>query len=467
MSNYKTAKFSFNSATLNQLLIEIALDFGICAIWESSAARNEALETSSSFKAARYTYCILETEKRILVDAECKLSEQEYQRYFEQLPDFSDLDFPCGSIGVIAYDLLAQFDRIRNFSSNKKTPLFEVITPAIALVIDKQNQEIRLLVQSDLDLGKLSAKLQASILHAESIIDRQEGRCNNLSPLTIDPKAPAFIEKVLKLKDYIAAGDAYQIVLSLILSTKFNSSRRPDTLQAYLRLRESNPSPFHFYMRMQQLELLGASPELMLRFTRQNSGQAGFQLEMRPVAGTIPRGNTSELDQLQALTLKEHLKERAEHVMLVDHVRNDIGRVAKFGSVKVTDLLSVESYQNVHHLVSGVSGELLQSKNLFDAILSCLPIATLTGTPKLRAMEIISELEEQPRGIWGGMFFRAQSASDLEAAVIIRAAEIYENEIQIRAGAGIVYDSVPEREYEECLWKAQAVVNAFGFKICK
>jgi anthranilate synthase component 1 len=263
-----------------------------------------------------------------------------------------------------------------------------------------------------------------------------------------------FIRTVEKIKEYIMAGDAFQTVPSLRLELEPGV----EPLNIYRALRRVNPSPYMYFLRMrglhsEEMTVLGSSPEMLVRVT-------GRKLEYRPIAGTRKRGR----DEAEDLKLEQELlhdeKERAEHVMLVDLGRNDVGRVSEFGTVKVRDLMFVERYSHVMHLVSAVEGTLRQGLTPVDAFAACFPAGTLTGAPKVRAMEIIEEVEPVRRGIYGGSVLYADFAGNLDSCIAIRTMLVKGKKAYVQAGAGIVADSVPESEYQECLNKAQALVRA-------
>ena len=263
-----------------------------------------------------------------------------------------------------------------------------------------------------------------------------------------------FIRTVDKIKEYIMAGDAFQTVPSLRLELEPGV----EPLHVYRALRRVNPSPYMYFLRMrglhsEEMTVLGSSPEMLVRVT-------GRKLEYRPIAGTRKRGR----DEAEDLKLEQELlhdeKERAEHVMLVDLGRNDVGRVSEFGTVKIRDLMFVERYSHVMHLVSAVEGTLRQGLTPVDAFAACFPAGTLTGAPKVRAMEIIEEVEPVRRGIYGGSVLYADFAGNLDSCIAIRTMLVKGKKAYVQAGAGIVADSVPESEYQECLNKAQALVRA-------
>jgi anthranilate synthase component 1 len=258
-----------------------------------------------------------------------------------------------------------------------------------------------------------------------------------------------FIRTVEKIKEYIFAGDVFQCVPSLRLELE------PDVapFDIYRALRRVNPSPYMYFLRMRGMTVLGSSPEMLVRVT-------GQKLEYRPIAGTRRRGPDEATDLRLENELRNDEKERAEHVMLVDLGRNDVGRVSEFGTVKVRDFMFVERYSHVMHLVSSIEGTLRRDLSPVDALAACFPAGTLTGAPKVRAMEIIEEVEPVRRGIYGGSVLYADFAGNLDSCIAIRTMLVKGRKAYVQAGAGIVADSVPESEYQECLNKAQALVRA-------
>jgi anthranilate synthase component 1 len=245
------------------------------------------------------------------------------------------------------------------------------------------------------------------------------------------------------------AGDVFQAVPSLRLELEPGVA----PFNIYRALRRVNPSPYMYFLRMDDLTILGSSPEMLVRVT-------GKKLEYRPIAGTRKRGKDEAEDQRLEQELRHDEKERAEHVMLVDLGRNDVGRVSEYGTVRVRDLMFVERYSHVMHLVSAVEGTLRGDLSPVDAFAACFPAGTLTGAPKVRAMQIIEEVEPVRRGIYGGSIFYADFAGNLDSCIAIRTMLMKGRKAYVQAGAGIVADSVPESEYQECLNKTQALVRA-------
>ncbi len=259
-----------------------------------------------------------------------------------------------------------------------------------------------------------------------------------------------FETAVVAAKERIAAGDCYQVVLS----QRFTKKVAAAPVSIYRALRATNPSPYMYLMGLDQEWVIGASPETLIRCQ-------GSRLDYRPIAGTRPRGRDEAEDLLLGRELRSDAKEVAEHVMLVDLGRNDLGRVAAYGSVKVEKLMAVERYSHVQHLVTQLGAELREPLDRFDALASCFPAGTVTGAPKVSAMEIIRELEPEPRGVYAGAVFYADYAENLDSCIAIRTIVLGENgQASVQAGAGVVADSVPSREYEETINKARALFRA-------
>jgi anthranilate synthase component I len=261
----------------------------------------------------------------------------------------------------------------------------------------------------------------------------------------------AYLDAVNRAKQYIVDGDAFQVVLS----QRFELAADLDPLDVYRVLRASNPSPYMYLLRFDDLDVVGSSPEVLVKV---EDGRA----LMHPIAGTRPRGATPEDDARLAAELLADPKERAEHVMLVDLGRNDLGRVCRPGTVDVVDLLEVERYSHVMHLVSTVVGEVREELTALDVLCACFPAGTLSGAPKVRAMEIIESLEPTRRGVYGGVVGYVDVGGDMDTAIAIRTLVLRQGRAYVQAGAGIVADSVPELEDQECRNKAAAVLGAVG-----
>jgi anthranilate synthase component 1 len=258
-----------------------------------------------------------------------------------------------------------------------------------------------------------------------------------------------FERAVETIKEHIAAGDCYQAVLSQRFSTEVSAS----PLEIYRALRATNPSPYMYFLRLGEEAIVGASPEMLVRCR-------GAELEYRPIAGTRPRGANEAEDARLGAELRADAKEVAEHLMLVDLGRNDLGRVAAFGSVEVRELMTVERYSHVQHLVTSLFARLNDSADCFDALAACFPAGTVTGAPKVRAMQIIDALEPDRRGLYAGAVLYLDYAGNLDSCIAIRTVRIRGGRAEVQAGAGVVADSVPAREYEETVNKARAMLRA-------
>ncbi len=263
----------------------------------------------------------------------------------------------------------------------------------------------------------------------------------------------AYIAAVVKSKEYIAAGDMMQVQIGQRLKKRYTES----PLSLYRALRSLNPSPYMYFYDMGDFQIVGASPEILVR---QEQTSEGAKVTIRPLAGTRPRGATPELDKALEQELSSDPKERAEHLMLIDLARNDIGRIAQIGSVKVTDAFVIERYSHVMHIVSNVEGRLLPGVGNLDVLRATFPAGTLTGAPKIRAMELIDELEPVKRGIYGGACGYLSFAGDMDVAIAIRTGIVKDNTLYVQAAAGVVADSIPEMEWKETEHKARALIRA-------
>ena len=263
----------------------------------------------------------------------------------------------------------------------------------------------------------------------------------------------SYLAAVVKSKEYIAAGDMMQVQIGQRLKKRYTES----PLSLYRALRSLNPSPYMYFYDMGDFQIVGASPEILVR---QEHTPEGAKVTIRPLAGTRPRGATPELDKALEAELSADPKERAEHLMLIDLARNDIGRIAQTGSVKVTDAFVIERYSHVMHIVSNVEGLLKPGTSNLDVLRATFPAGTLTGAPKVRAMELIDELEPVKRGIYGGACGYLSFAGDMDVAIAIRTGIVKDNTLYVQAAAGVVADSVPEMEWRETEHKARALIRA-------
>ncbi len=260
---------------------------------------------------------------------------------------------------------------------------------------------------------------------------------------------PQYLAAVRKAKVYIRAGDIFQVVPS----QRFSARTSADPFEIYRALRVVNPSPYLYFLKLDDVSVVGSSPEMLLKVQDHNAFY-------RPIAGTLPRGRNEKEDRELETKLLADPKERAEHIMLVDLGRNDLGRVCEYGSVKVERLMFVERYSHVMHLVSSLRGRLREGVDVFDALMACFPAGTLSGAPKVRAMEIIDELEPTRRGLYAGAVLYLDFSGNLDSCIALRTLVAKNGRVYIQAGGGVVADSVPEHEFQETVNKARALVAA-------
>ncbi len=308
-------------------------------------------------------------------------------------------------------------------------------------------------VTADDDLESLYQFACAKISFLERELERSLSVARTAGAASLEVRSnqtkEAFEDKVRAAKEYIAAGDIYQVVLS----QRFESQVDADPFTVYRALRHVNPSPYMYFVRMGGVSVVGSSPEMLVRVE-------GDRVETHPIAGTRPRGRTADEDVRLAEELKRNEKERAEHVMLVDLGRNDIGRVCQYGTVRVPQFMGLERFSHVMHLTSVVEGKLAEDRDRLDALVSCFPAGTVSGAPKVRAMQIIRELEPSGRGLYAGAVGYLDFAGNLDFCIAIRTVIMSEGRAFVQAGAGIVMDSNPAAEYEETRDKARALLRA-------
>ncbi|MDX1499462.1 MAG: anthranilate synthase component I family protein [Woeseiaceae bacterium] len=362
-------------------------------------------------------------------------------------PDVEGLPFDGGLVGVSGYDVVRLFERLpRDTERQASIPDAAFVAPASLLVFDHLTRRVALL-----HAGSEAERRQLR----EEVIRRLRGPVPAANgPVEISPAEASFSERefserVEACKDYIAAGDIYQIVLSVLFRGRSNVA----PFEVYRALRLLNPSPYMFFFEFGQLKVVGSSPEALVRLH-------GRTASLRPIAGTLPRGATRAEDVANEEALLADPKEAAEHVMLVDLARNDLGRVATAGSVYVEPYRAIERYSHVMHIVSGVQGELAPDRDQFDLFAASFPAGTLVGAPKVRAMEIIEEMEAVGRGLYAGTAGYFGSRGDMDQAITIRTLVFDGDEYSFQAGAGIVADSVPANEYREVLAKSAILRRA-------
>jgi anthranilate synthase component 1 len=352
-----------------------------------------------------------------------------------------------GLVGYAAYDVVRFFERLPVPAGRQpEVPALHYVAPRSLLVFDHLTRGIALLhAGSEDERQRLRREIIQALRGALPSFARR-GRCG---PASASSGRAEYMAGVGRVKEFIAAGDVYQ----LVLSTRFAGRHELDPFQAYRALRLINPSPYLYYCALGEVTVVGSSPEALVRLKDRTA-------QLRPIAGTRPRSDDPALDRARAAELRADPKENAEHVMLVDLARNDLGRVARAGTVAVDPYRSIERYSHVMHMVSGVNGELAEGRDAFDLFAAAFPAGTLVGAPKVRAMQIIDELEPVSRGLYGGTVGYFGARGDMDHAITIRTLVFRGDEYSYQAGAGIVADSVPESEHAEVLAKSGAMARA-------
>ncbi len=373
------------------------------------------------------------------------------------VPDPSLPRFAGGAVGYFGYDLVRSWERLPNRPSDDLgLPTCGLAVAGTVVIFDHVRHTMKIVANAAVD-GDGGAAYRRAVADIERVYERlrmpvvtPQGAGRIHPAMDTDMPVATFLQAVERAKEYIRAGDVFQVVLSRRFSAAVEDV---DALDIYRALRTVNPSPYMFFLDFDDVKIIGSSPELLVRLD-------GDVVETRPLAGTRPRGATDNDDRALEAQLLADEKERAEHVMLVDLGRNDLGRVCDYGTVRVTDLMSVERFSHVMHIVSDVQGRLREGLDAIDVLRACFPAGTVTGAPKVRAMEIIDELEPVARGPYAGAVGYLGFSGNMDTAITIRTIVMSGNRAYIQAGAGIVADSVPEREYVETVNKAKALVRA-------
>ncbi len=380
-------------------------------------------------------------------------------KHYQFIPDPSLPPLVGGLVGYIGYELVQQFEDVK--FKNKKglaVPDAVLFFPTNLVVFDHIKHQLKLIHLAIVrgsperayrkalcELRAMQTKLNQTIRNNTQVKKYQ----NKPAELKSNVGQKQFEHIVQKAKQHIRAGDCIQIVLS----QRFSLGYVVDDFKLYRALRSLNPSPYMFYFHHRNFSLVGSSPEMLAKKT-------GRSAEVRPIAGTRPRGETEKEDLAYEIALRASRKEMAEHLMLVDLGRNDLGRVCDPKSVKVNNFARIERYSHVMHLVSDIVATLKQGKNAFDLLRASFPAGTVTGAPKIRAMQIIDELENEKRGPYAGSLGYFSLTGDMDMCITIRTIVIYQKQAYVQAGAGIVNDSVPHREYQETINKAKALLQA-------
>ncbi|MEM8556019.1 MAG: anthranilate synthase component I, partial [Pseudomonadota bacterium] len=369
-------------------------------------------------------------------------------------------DLPAASAGLfgyLGYDMIRLVERLPDVNPDPLgLPDARLMRPSVVAVLDQVKGEVILVAPawagSGLSARAAYAQAAERVMDALRDLDRQPGvETRGLGEATPDPEEPqsnftkdAYFDAVRRAKDYIRAGDIFQVVPSQRWTQEFELP--PFAL--YRSLRRTNPSPFMFFFNFGGFQVVGASPEILVRVF-------GREVTIRPIAGTRPRGATPEEDKALEADLLGDQKELAEHLMLLDLGRNDTGRVSKIGTVRPTEEFIVERYSHVMHIVSNVVGELSEDHDALSALLAGLPAGTVSGAPKVRAMEIIDELEPEKRGVYGGGVGYFAANGDMDMCIALRTAVVKDSKLYIQAGGGVVYDSDPEAEWQETVRNAR------------
>jgi anthranilate synthase component 1 len=370
--------------------------------------------------------------------------------------------FSGGAVGYAAYDAVRYVEHLPNPPpDDRRLPDLCFALYDRMVIFDHLNKTIAVVAHAHVDPADPARSYREACARVDKMVERLQQGVADLQLTDIAPAgevrrscqsnfAPrAFEAAVERCKEYIRAGDIFQVVLS----QRFQTETRARPFDIYRTLRVVNPSPFMFYLKAGPLCLVGSSPEIMVRVE-------GDRVTIRPLAGTRRRGKTEEEDEKLATELLADPKERAEHIMLVDLGRNDVGRVARYSTVNLSDVMTVERYSHVMHICSNVTGRLEEARSAFDALRACLPAGTLSGAPKVRAMEIIDELEPCRRGPYGGAVGYIDFSGNMDTCITLRTLVLVGQTVYFQAGAGIVADSIPEREREETENKAMGLLRA-------
>lgn len=378
-----------------------------------------------------------------------------------KVPHIDGIEAPiAGLVGSLGYDMIRLVEHLPNKPpSYTQLPDSILMRPTMLAVFDNVFDSLTL---AAIVRPKDCVSAQDAYSRAQDDLGAADNALKGAVPAINEPKqtAPAkpptsntvrgaYLGMVKRAQDYIAAGDIFQVVLSQRFSMPFSLSG----FSLYRALRRTNPAPFLFHLKFGNSDLIGSSPEILVRVRK-------GEVTIRPIAGTRPRGRDAEEDEALAQDLLQDTKERAEHLMLLDLGRNDVGRIAERGSVEVTQSYSIERYSHVMHIVSNVVGTLKKNLDTISALFAGFPAGTVSGAPKIRAMEIIDELEQDARGPYAGAVGYFGVDGDLDSCIVLRTALLHQGTLHIQAGAGIVADSVPEAEYAECEHKAKAIVTA-------
>ncbi len=403
-------------------------------------------------KWARYSIIGLPTDKKISLSKNPLDQIDDFLKSIDVKKNKALPEFHGGLVGYFSYETIREIEGKLKKSTKPKLKyddislmisdeviIFDNIKKSLFIVVNGQEDE------KSACLSRIDEIHNKLLEPSKDVNKKIKNKINFSSSVAKDE----YLNSIKKIKDYIVEGDVMQVVYGQELTTPFEGS----PIDLYKSLRKLNPSPYMYFLKIDDLHIVGASPEILVRL--QNN-----EVTVRPIAGTIKRGKNEKEDNELASKLKNDPKEIAEHLMLIDLGRNDVGRIAKIGSVKTTEQMKIEKYSHVMHLVSNVIGELDDGYSSIDVLKATFPAGTLSGAPKVRAMEIIDELEPDRRGVYGGAIGYLSWTGNMDLAIAIRTAVIQAQELSVRAGGGVVYDSDPEAEYQESLNKAQSIIKA-------
>ena len=403
-------------------------------------------------KWARYSIIGLPTDQKISLSKNPLDQIDDFLKNIEVKKNKALPEFHGGLVGYFSYETIREIEGKLKESPKPKLK-YDDISLMISdevIIFDNIKKSLFIVVNGQED-EKSACLSRIDEIHDKLLEPSKEERKKTKNKINFSSSVSKkeYLDSIKKIKDYIIEGDVMQVVYGQELTTPFEGS----PVELYKALRKLNPSPYMYFLKIDDLHIVGASPEILVRL--QNN-----EVTVRPIAGTIKRGKNEKEDNELASTLKNDPKEIAEHLMLIDLGRNDVGRIAKIGSVETTEQMKIEKYSHVMHLVSNVIGELDEGYSSIDVLKATFPAGTLSGAPKVRAMEIIDELEPDRRGVYGGAIGYLSWTGNMDLAIAIRTAVIQDKELSVRAGGGVVYDSDPEAEYQESLNKAQSIIKA-------
>jgi anthranilate synthase component 1 len=435
------AKISSDMCTPVSAMAKFEPDYDYCFLFESVHGG-----------ATRGRYSIIGLGKKLLWNAD---EQTDKLNSLKKLIREHTADIPAGLppmatglFGYIGYDFVRQFESLPNKNKDELgIPDALLFVPEIVLVFDSVQDDLYLIVHTD-DYAAAVKLIEQTVKKIEKPAKLKKAKAKKEIKFTSNCTREDYYAMVNKAKEYIAAGDIFQ----LVPSQRFTSDFDLPPFAFYRSLRHLNPSPFLFFLKLKDFHIIGSSPEILVRLR-------DGKVTIRPIAGTRKRGKDAAEDSALAADLLSDQKELAEHLMLLDLGRNDVGRVAKGGSVKVTERMIIEYYSHVMHIVSNVEGEIAKDKDAVDALAAGFPAGTVSGAPKIRAMEIIDELENVQRKFYGGAvgYF---SGDQMDSCIALRTALLKNGKIYLQAGGGVVADSDPEAEYQETINKAKALMKA-------